>query len=100
MAADSCPNSAETILASTTKRRLLNWDFLELWVAADSCANSAETILASTTKRRLHNWDFLELWVAVDSLSLIKISEPTRLGMIMYAVFCLKKKRHKNAVVC
>ena len=26
-------------------------------------------------------------------LSLIHISEPTRLGMISYAVFCLKKKK-------
>src|SRR5450756_2857796 len=29
-------------------------------------------------------------------LSLIHISEPTRLGMISYAVFCLKKKTKKN----
>src|SRR5428012_24241 len=29
------------------------------------------------------------------SLSLIHISEPTRLGMISYAVFCLKKKKGK-----
>ena len=29
----------------------------------------------------------------VYSLSLIHISEPTRLGMISYAVFCLKKKK-------
>src|SRR5450756_704131 len=29
----------------------------------------------------------------VQALSLIHISEPTRLGMISYAVFCLKKKR-------
>src|SRR5450759_71391 len=28
---------------------------------------------------------------AVERLSLIHISEPTRLGMISYAVFCLKK---------
>ena len=28
-------------------------------------------------------------------LSLIHISEPTRLGMISYAVFCLKKKKLK-----
>src|SRR5450756_2406785 len=28
----------------------------------------------------------------VPNLSLIHISEPTRLGMISYAVFCLKKK--------
>ena len=27
------------------------------------------------------------------TLSLIHISEPTRLGMISYAVFCLKKKK-------
>src|SRR5450756_202693 len=30
------------------------------------------------------------------SLSLIHISEPTRLGMISYAVFCLKKKKKKK----
>src|SRR5450759_662938 len=30
------------------------------------------------------------------SLSLIHISEPTRLGMISYAVFCLKKKKKKE----
>src|SRR5450756_2658800 len=29
-------------------------------------------------------------------LSLIHISEPTRLGMISYAVFCLKKKNTKG----
>ena len=29
-------------------------------------------------------------------LSLIHISEPTRLGMISYAVFCLKKKKTKQ----
>src|SRR5450756_1214911 len=31
--------------------------------------------------------------VVVPHLSLIHISEPTRLGMISYAVFCLKKKK-------
>src|SRR5450756_3063000 len=31
--------------------------------------------------------------VHVRHLSLIHISEPTRLGMISYAVFCLKKKK-------
>src|SRR5450756_1280670 len=30
------------------------------------------------------------------ALSLIHISEPTRLGMISYAVFCLKKKKQPN----
>src|SRR5450759_5473601 len=32
----------------------------------------------------------------VEHLSLIHISEPTRLGMISYAVFCLKKKTDWN----
>ena len=32
--------------------------------------------------------------VVVVVLSLIHISEPTRLGMISYAVFCLKKKNY------
>src|SRR5665648_1195908 len=32
----------------------------------------------------------------VRKLSLIHISEPTRLGMISYAVFCLKKKNKKH----
>src|SRR5450756_2818550 len=44
---------------------------------------------------------FPALWSAIfpqkktqaKSLSLIHISEPTRLGMISYAVFCLKKKK-------
>ena len=42
-------------------------------------------------------------WYVVD-LSLIHISEPTRLGMISYAVFCLKKKKQllssKKGSVC
>eukprot|EP00658_Telonema_sp_P-2_P035192 TRINITY_DN25634_c0_g1_i1.p1 TRINITY_DN25634_c0_g1~~TRINITY_DN25634_c0_g1_i1.p1 ORF type:complete len:106 (-),score=25.51 TRINITY_DN25634_c0_g1_i1:29-346(-) len=32
-------------------------------------------------------------------LSLIHISEPTRLLSISYAVFCLKKKKHKNIIL-
>ena len=37
-------------------------------------------------------------FLAEDSLplSLIHISEPTRLGMISYAVFCLKKKKKQT----
>ena len=35
----------------------------------------------------------------ITDLSLIHISEPTRLGMISYAVFCLKKKK-TNTVFC
>src|SRR5450756_2666400 len=35
--------------------------------------------------------------VRCSKLSLIHISEPTRLGMISYAVFCLKKKKKMKA---
>src|SRR5450759_2741027 len=48
-------------------------------------------------------YDYIDAhpWVVCDTrwsgkgrgLSLIHISEPTRLGMISYAVFCLKKKK-------
>ena len=38
----------------------------------------------------------LYLYTAIAPLSLIHISEPTRLGMISYAVFCLKKKKKKK----
>src|SRR5450756_2887087 len=34
--------------------------------------------------------------LSTNFLSLIHISEPTRLGMISYAVFCLKKKKKNN----
>ena len=35
-------------------------------------------------------------FILLQELSLIHISEPTRLGMISYAVFCLKKKKKKK----
>ena len=35
----------------------------------------------------------LVVFFTMQKLSLIHISEPTRLGMISYAVFCLKKKK-------
>ena len=35
-------------------------------------------------------------WGSGEMLSLIHISEPTRLGMISYAVFCLKKKKERS----
>src|SRR5450756_1843408 len=37
--------------------------------------------------------DQARLYEMIWKLSLIHISEPTRLGMISYAVFCLKKKK-------
>src|SRR5450756_2384875 len=45
--------------------------------------------VAWVNKNPLYFADLYETYV----LSLIHISEPTRLGMISYAVFCLKKKK-------
>src|SRR5450756_2994149 len=44
----------------------------------------------------LYNLDVLLKLFPGKDLSLIHISEPTRLGMISYAVFCLKKKKKKK----
>src|SRR5450756_3069727 len=38
----------------------------------------------------------IQTYLGPMSLSLIHISEPTRLGMISYAVFCLKKKKNTS----
>ena len=53
------------------------------------------------TSLRYHRLDDLIKSIGIDAcqvctLSLIHISEPTRLGMISYAVFCLKKKKKKS----
>src|SRR5660397_282638 len=45
----------------------------------------------SNTKQKIEK----SVWNAL-GLSLIHISEPTRLRRISYAVFCLKKKKKKN----
>src|SRR5450756_2763232 len=47
----------------------------------------------STTSERFKK-EFPDRFI---DLSLIHISEPTRLGMISYAVFCLKKKKKKTS---
>src|SRR5450759_1726090 len=50
------------------------------------------TLLSTSVGSRSH-LPSTALRSAVQELSLIHISEPTRLGMISYAVFCLKKKK-------
>src|SRR5450756_2782255 len=46
--------------------------------------DAEQQLLTIVRRRVMTTWQFL---------SLIHISEPTRLGMISYAVFCLKKKK-------
>src|SRR5450756_1564948 len=55
-----------------------------------SCTSLAVSALAIARV-----WD-VSVVALVTILSLIHISEPTRLGMISYAVFCLKKKKKQK----
>src|SRR5450759_5471145 len=62
-------------------------------ITSSARTNSVMTVMS--TDRKLWNQTMLSITgeAASCSLSLIHISEPTRLGMISYAVFCLKKKK-------
>src|SRR5450756_688117 len=61
--------------------------------AADACGRAAPTRPMRTVSpaMRSRRPGLLSEYGRVWDLSLIHISEPTRLGMISYAVFCLKK---------
>src|SRR5450756_2766537 len=52
----------------------------------------ARANVGSTSAQIFHTEAAFQSANAISLLSLIHISEPTRLGMISYAVFCLKKK--------
>src|SRR5450759_966480 len=58
-------------------------------IALETALRRATAI--STTEVPLRPNRVHPLWRTDHNLSLIHISEPTRLGMISYAVFCLKK---------
>ena len=66
-------------------------------VSASFPAASPEVVEQSVTRVLEQQLNGLEGVESISStsrqLSLIHISEPTRLGMISYAVFCLKKKK-------
>eukprot|EP00825_Cyclidium_porcatum_P015442 TRINITY_DN18788_c0_g1_i1.p3 TRINITY_DN18788_c0_g1~~TRINITY_DN18788_c0_g1_i1.p3 ORF type:complete len:122 (-),score=28.11 TRINITY_DN18788_c0_g1_i1:54-419(-) len=50
-------------------------------------------------QRKQQKYRQIEIIIKINkiyTLSLIHISEPTRLGMISYAVFCLKKKKQNK----
>src|SRR5665648_1206538 len=72
-----------------------------LGAAVDSRALSAQHCWGAGPPGEVHEHPCrseTRLTSRVPWLSLIHISEPTRLGMISYAVFCLKKKKktHSN----
>src|SRR5450756_1841175 len=94
----------EVMVAWETARTLADQppfmqDFAEIWQAADKIVYSKTLQTVSSARTRIER-DFdpeavreMKATAGRDILSLIHISEPTRLGMISYAVFCLKKKK-------
>src|SRR5450756_2565362 len=84
-------------LAAVTNVPLAVLVQLKVAACAKPTKNSETTMAEAVTTSRSLFWIFF-IWVKgcisvliVLGLSLIHISEPTRLGMISYAVFCLKK---------
>src|SRR5665648_318969 len=63
-----------------------NYEFIN----TDSLSRNLDSIYAHGINKFDSLAEHIQEWK--DSLSLIHISEPTRLGMSSYAVFCLKKK--------
>ena len=56
-------------------------------VTSEGTVEKGGVTITTSAANKIDNWAGAPLF-----LSLIHISEPTRLGMISYAVFCLKKK--------
>src|SRR5450756_2354676 len=72
------------------------------WIRDDGSTDSTREILVDASSHMdmqvsagANNRTVLSVLDLFQALSLIHISEPTRLGMISYAVFCLKKKKKK-----
>src|SRR5665648_877053 len=84
---------------------VLNW-FPDRLDNIKSIALWFKSIYMGAVTLMIEHWKLSAVWgyliasivslALLVGLSLIHISEPTRLGMISYAVFCLKKKNKKN----
>src|SRR5450759_815599 len=57
------------------------------------CGDLVRAVRMESNRAVSYWWGVSDGIVTQWRLSLIHISEPTRLGMISYAVFCLKKKK-------
>src|SRR5450759_5492258 len=79
------------ILVEGLQPLVQHWSGMLIILAIASMALGNITAIAQTNLKRM----FAYSTIAHMGLSLIHISEPTRLGMISYAVFCLKKKKKK-----
>src|SRR5665648_1188457 len=79
--------------------RVIYWAYITL-INALSVSVLKSCVLTDCFRVNFNEPIFIHLPILVHlySLSLIHISEPTRLGMISYAVFCLKKKKTTNKI--
>src|SRR5678816_4612193 len=85
--AKKCLDGIKTIFKTTNPVIIYTATGTGAWEAAlVNTLNAGDRVLMVETGQ------FATLW----KLSLIHISEPTRLLSISYAVFCLKKKKKKN----
>ena len=75
--------SRSSAASDVYKRQVPRW-----WHPPTS--RSARPMSSADTRRVRHPWSMTQI------LSLIHISEPTRLLSISYAVFCLKKKKKRT----
>ena len=82
---------AVSLSCRKTEMYILVGIVLHMETRSDEIAVLTAMVAADTT----HQHQFIVPVVGV-LLSLIHISEPTRLGMISYAVFCLKKKKQEK----
>src|SRR5450756_2955090 len=85
----SCPTTPR-LFRKSDKVISLCWPSINVYRGA-APAHSLETMTRDPMKCSVESSLLVSL-----HLSLIHISEPTRLGMISYAVFCLKKKKKKR----
>src|SRR5450756_591155 len=95
-------DAVDVIVAKRNKQELsdgqIDWvidAYTRGLVAEEQMSSLAMAILLNGMNRReISRWTAAMI-ASGDrmDLSLIHISEPTRLGMISYAVFCLKKKK-------
>src|SRR5450759_5621167 len=70
------------------------WTYATTQIAAGWLVDRMEVRWVYTAGFLLWSAATLSTAAVASFLSLIHISEPTRLGMISYAVFCLKKKKN------
>eukprot|EP00658_Telonema_sp_P-2_P032240 TRINITY_DN23924_c0_g2_i1.p1 TRINITY_DN23924_c0_g2~~TRINITY_DN23924_c0_g2_i1.p1 ORF type:complete len:135 (+),score=25.28 TRINITY_DN23924_c0_g2_i1:225-629(+) len=93
----SLPSSLPPLFTSTGD---VNWHATSVALASrvtttNTASVSLSDVLSIVSGKGISVW--LAAWDAqLEHLSLIHISEPTRLLSISYAVFCLKKKKKNN----